>query len=42
MEDEIEVGDIVPCEVVTFKEYDLIAVAIGKPKKRKASLNVMG
>jgi ribosomal protein S12 methylthiotransferase len=42
MEDEIEVGDIVPCEVVTFKEYDLIAVAIGKPKKRKASLKVMG
>lgn len=31
-EDKLKPGDIVPCEVVTFKDYDLIAVAVGKPK----------
>ena len=40
-ESELAVGQIVPCEVVTFQDYDLIAVATGKPKQRKAALNVI-
>ena len=31
-EDELKVGDIVPCQVVTTKDYDLVAVAVGPPK----------
>jgi len=38
---ELAVGQIVPCEVVTFQGYDLVAVATGKPKERKAALNVI-
>jgi ribosomal protein S12 methylthiotransferase len=30
-EDELQVGDIVPCQVVTTKDYDLVAVAVGPP-----------
>ncbi|MBN1590799.1 MAG: 30S ribosomal protein S12 methylthiotransferase RimO, partial [Pirellulales bacterium] len=25
-------GQIVPCEIVAAREYDLIAVAVGQPK----------
>ncbi len=35
-EDELQPGDIVPCEVVTFQNYDLIAVAVGAPSRRTA------
>jgi len=28
---QLKPGQIVPCEVVTFKDYDLIAVAVGQP-----------
>ena len=31
-EHPLAVGKIVPCEVVTFKDYDLVAVAIGEPR----------
>ena len=31
-EHELAVGQIVPCEVVTFKDYDLVAVAVGQPR----------
>ena len=33
-EDELEPGDIVPCQVVTTHDYDLIAVAVGAPSRR--------
>ena len=36
-EDELQQGDIVPCEVVTFRDYDLIAVAVGAPSRKTAS-----
>jgi ribosomal protein S12 methylthiotransferase len=26
-------GDIVPCEIVTFQDYDLIGVAVGKSRR---------
>ena len=45
-EDELQPGDIVPCEVVTFQNYDLIAVAVGAPSRREtgkaAGLPVIG
>ncbi len=25
-------GQIVPCEIVTSRQYDLVAVAVGKPR----------
>ena len=31
-EHELAIGQIVPCEVVTFKDYDLVAVAVGEPR----------
>ncbi|MEM9943254.1 MAG: 30S ribosomal protein S12 methylthiotransferase RimO [Planctomycetota bacterium] len=40
-EDPIEVGDIVPCEVVAYQGYDLIAVATDVPSKRKAMLKLV-
>ncbi|MCL4140426.1 UNVERIFIED_CONTAM: hypothetical protein GTU68_044814 [Idotea baltica] len=40
-EHELAQGDIVPCEIVTTQGYDLIAVATGAPRKRKAALNVL-
>ncbi|MDA8563717.1 30S ribosomal protein S12 methylthiotransferase RimO [Mariniblastus sp.] len=36
-EDELQQGDIVPCEVVTFRDYDLIAVAVGAPSRKTVS-----
>ena len=36
-EDELQPGDIVPCEVVTFQNYDLIAVAVGAPSRKSTS-----
>jgi ribosomal protein S12 methylthiotransferase len=40
-EHELGEGDIVPCEIVTTQGYDLIAVATGAPRKRKAALNIL-
>ena len=31
---KLRAGDIVPCEIVATQEYDLVAVAAGKPKPR--------
>ena len=31
-EHELKIGDIVPCEIVTNHEYDLVAVAVGEPR----------
>ena len=31
-EHELAIGQIVACEVVTFKDYDLVAVAVGEPR----------
>ncbi len=31
---KLRAGDIVPCEIVATQEYDLVAVAAGKPKLR--------
>jgi ribosomal protein S12 methylthiotransferase len=31
-EHPLRAGAIVPCEVVTFKDYDLVAVAVGEPR----------
>jgi ribosomal protein S12 methylthiotransferase len=33
---KLRAGDIVPCEIVATQEYDLVAVAAGKPKPRQA------
>ena len=33
---KLRAGDIVPCEVVATQEYDLVAVAAGKPQARHA------
>jgi ribosomal protein S12 methylthiotransferase len=29
---KLRAGDIVPCEIVATQEYDLVAVAAGKPR----------
>jgi ribosomal protein S12 methylthiotransferase len=31
---KLRAGDIVPCEIVATQEYDLVAVAAGKPRPR--------
>jgi ribosomal protein S12 methylthiotransferase len=33
---KLRAGDIVPCEIVATQEYDLVAVAAGKPKPRQS------
>ncbi len=38
----LSAGDIVPCEVVTFQAYDLVAVAIDTPKTRKRNPSAVG
>ena len=34
---KLRAGDIVPCEIVATQEYDLVAVAAGKPRPRVSS-----
>lgn len=33
---KLSAGDLVPTEIVTFQDYDLVGVAVGKPRKRTA------
>jgi ribosomal protein S12 methylthiotransferase len=39
-DDSIAAGDIVPCEVVTYSNYDLVAAAIAPPKPRSMAKRI--